>query len=135
MAVREFTGRTVLPITTLPDSETDKDLEVAVTIPRCTAATPTVFDDPTCWIDVECEASFDGGQTWVPAGGFGCWGGVHIRADGTEASFSGITVDYLGTAKNRMMRSTITTSKRTRTDLEVVTRSIPKRTNGGSGLR
>lgn len=134
MAIREITGRTVLPDVLLPDSETDKDLEVEVTVPRCTATTPTVFDDSTCWIEVECEASFDGGATWVPAGGFGCWGGVHMRADGTEANFSGITVDYLGTAKHRLMRTTITPTKPTRIDLDVKTRPITKRNNGRSGL-
>jgi len=135
MAIRQITDRTVSAPVLLPDSKEDEDLEVAVTVPRCTSATPTVFDDPTCWIDVAVEASFDGGQTWVPAGGFGCWGGVHVRADGNEATFSGITTLYEGHAKDRLLRYTVTPSKPTQADVEVATRMKTKRIDGGAGLR
>ncbi len=126
MALQQRNGLEVFAPVLLPDSQVNEDLEIIVKVPRCTSGNKMIFTDPNTWIQVDTEASFDGGVTWVHAGGFGCWGGIHVRRDGTEAAFSNIVVRYGGSAKNRLLRSTMMISKPTMADLLIETRRIAK---------
>lgn len=61
---------------------------IRLTLQRCTTSTPTLWSQASTYVEVELEASADGGVTWRPAGGWGAYGGIHVRRDGTEASSS-----------------------------------------------
>jgi len=55
---------------------------------RCTAGSPLIWPDASQHIHVTVWYSVDGGTSWLCAGGFGAFGGVHKRRDGSEAQIS-----------------------------------------------
>lgn len=66
-----------------------------------------MWANPATKIHCRLEASFDGGETWVPAGAFSAHGGVHMQRDGTELPVTGVSVP-LPPGKNRRVRYTLT---------------------------
>ncbi len=80
-------------------------------IARQTTLTPLIWVNPSIIITVELEASFDGGATWVGAGGFSAHGGIGLDERVTparEVPFSGIRVPYPG--RNAELRAFLTVS-------------------------
>ena len=78
----------------LPDTSANEQVVLDVAVPRSTILQPGIWDDPTVFVAVDTYASLDGGATWIYAGGFGAWGGVHVRKDGTDATHSRMSVPY-----------------------------------------
>lgn len=120
--ISDITGGVSFGPINLLDEPVNQQTIVDIQVPRMTPATPTVFADPTAWLQVDTEASFDGGATWVYAGGFGCWGGTHTLISGAIASFSGISLPYPA-GQNRLLRGTLTISTTQRCGITIKTRS------------
>jgi len=74
---------------------------------RCTIATPDIWPDAATKLQYDQEVSFDGGNTWIYAGGFGANGGIHVRRDGTEAPISSFLV-AVPAGQGRQLRATVT---------------------------
>ena len=87
--------------TTLPAWAT----QIAVELRRCTAATPLVWPDPLTFVAIDLEDSLDGGAMWTPAGGWGAYGGIHVRRDGSQAVISRAAWPCRGGA---LLRATVT---------------------------
>jgi len=85
----------------LPDSAKTLYFEFA----RCTSADLTIWPDPTTRLQFEFEGSTDG-VLWIPAGGFGALGGIHVNRDGSEASLTTVVVP-LPALVNRQVRANI----------------------------
>lgn len=54
-----------------------------VTLGRCTTATPALWSDVNSTIEIQLDASFDGGNTWSTGGAFGPLpGGIRTNRTG-----------------------------------------------------
>lgn len=104
-------------VQTLPDDATDFVVEV----PRQTSGQNTIWTDPGVEIKIDTEVSFDNGNTWMYAGGFGAFGGTHIRRGGAEATSSSMRVP-VPPGSNRQVRVTFTPvgTARTACDFRVI---------------
>lgn len=110
----------------LPDEVAPTDrLEVSIEVDRATSLTTRhKLDDPSIFVEVMSYASFDGGITWVEAGGFGFYGGIHVRRTGEEATVSSGKTLFPRGAKGRLLK-TITTTSRANVSIDpVVTTKI-----------
>ena len=87
----------------IPDSVGGEYTTVLMSIPRKTTLTPLIFDNAACVMTVTAEASFDGEQSWVPAGAFTCFGGIHTTIAGGEAATSSMSVVYPDLPNRRML--------------------------------
>jgi len=85
-------GATPVPVTLLPASVASLTMSVA----RCTDADPTIWPDPTTTLEVDLQASTDGGQTWQDLGGFTSAGGIGTMKDGTQRQFTTCTWNFQG---------------------------------------
>lgn len=73
-------------------------------IPRCTSERPEVWADPQM-INFRFNASFNGGETWVDAGGFEASGGVHVDRHGNESQTTMFKCPYPKRARVRLFLS------------------------------
>lgn len=98
----------------VPDELTGVD--VAAT--RCTKATPHRWADPSCFLDMQAWVSLDG-ITWTELGGWGAYGGIHVRRDGIEAPHTRMLMT-LPHGHNRQMKWTLTASHPTDVEVHVM---------------
>lgn len=94
-------GQFEIPARALPDSVRSVYFELQ----RCTAAQPAVWDKVATTVKVSFEGSTDG-VSWTASGGFGANGGIHIRANGSEATVSGVIIP-LPPFTNRQIRASV----------------------------
>ena len=94
----------------LPDTLANEQVVLDVSVPRSTTQLPGIWDDPTVFVAVDTYASLDGGATWIYAGGFGAWGGVHVRKDGTDATHSRMSVPYPPGLKGVLVKTIVQAS-------------------------
>lgn len=101
------------PALSLPDERRPTDrLEVKASVGRATSADVNhPLADPSTFVEVMTYVSFDGGKTWLEAGGFSFYGGVHVRRDGTEAAESVGVAKYARGKKDRLLKTVVTTNK------------------------
>jgi hypothetical protein len=85
----------------IPDSAQSIYFEFA----RSTTIDPSIWPNPATTISYRQEVSFDGGTTWIVAGGFSAFGGIHVRRDGTEAPLSSFEIQ-LPPGLSRLWRAT-----------------------------
>lgn len=87
----------------------DDATKLKLEIQRCTSAAPSIWPNASTQLQVDLEVSYDGGSTWLAAGGFGAAGGVHVSRGGTELP---ITFGRFGVpaGTNRQLRATVTIS-------------------------
>ena len=126
MALRKLSGTEVLGPFVVPDSGVNEQARVEISVPRMTTLTPLIFSDPLCVMTVRVEASFDNELTWVPAGGFTAFGGVHRTMNGLESATSGMSIPYPD-QKNRRLRLTVSVSLPTRGDVTMTIKQVSKR--------
>src|SRR5690349_22678 len=83
-------GTTPVPVTALGASVTSLTMSIA----RCTDADPTIWPDPNTTLEVDLQASTDGGQSWQDLGGFSAAGGIGTMKDGTQRAFTQCTWNF-----------------------------------------
>lgn len=73
-------GTTTIPKTALPANST----QISLVLNRCTTATPTIWPNSTTTIAVDLQISYDGGASFVAAGGFTSAGGIVHNLHGVD---------------------------------------------------
>lgn len=98
---------------TLSDETAPTDrLEVTVSVDRATSkVSGHPLADPTIFVEVLTYASFDAGVTWEEAGGFGFFGGIHVRRTGEEAAQSWGAGIYPRKGAGRLLKVLVTTNR------------------------